>query len=1641
MITRGIRIAKEEDDFIYDDSRIPNMGSSKTSTAALRLLAKCPSCPKTFTQLRSLYGHFGSAHARHAGTKLDHDKILYGCPFCKPEEVEFASLEIVQTHIESCHASCELYSEDQVSSTPTAAMQPAVSVKTPPDSKSLQPLGKCPDCPKVLPLQALFGHFGRVHSGQLNGRVSYLCPFCNQEDVREVALYATFEDADLHVQSHHVGCVLLPLGRGLKNCQKEEETSFETQAIAASSELPTSNAPSIVLRSSQQKRNPPAKTDHIATATSSDKQTSQNLYNCPLCDRVFNKQGLATHFGMAHDGRLDWDIVSTVDENGSLKRKRGSHDTHDEEEGEEEHVDNGPVRKSCRILERVSCRSVKDDETADIVPLAAAECVPLTSSNLNYGPWTPEEHSAFLIGHEKYGNEWKRISEECVQTRTPKQVGSHALAYFTTLGQWVSRKGTGKAVDQNQQVEKDVREGPVRHMLFGKMKSNTRPGDGEGDKPATDKRRQERKNQSAKVTKKPTPARIMYGGLDSVEESSTSSDQCDDGNFDYCTVCEDGGILVCCSNCPPSYHSLCITKSEAPPLKVDDLPQNWVCERCKHDSMILSEDEIPDNSSSADIQSTYSNFVYSDGYEQCCELLAKIHLILSKLIDSDHGYIFADPVDLNIVPNYTKKISCPMDYGTILKKIETGEYRNSLKPLMKRPMEAILLQAIHDVDLVHKNCAEYNPKGSSVFRAGEAQANKWNAYFNKYLLNYLPQTVILSYRDGKLDTEALQHQNQKPQQNDVELQQQKPPRAKKPKRVENITASSGVVLTKDQLDALENVFFSPVADLTASLCITTEKNAPMQCSQWYDRLEDLRQYKVSHWTAVVTISQDDKLYKWNTRQRKRYHLTLFHKPQFRSHRNIAFTGQDDNDQDVAWLTTMPSMTGSFSLSPSCQENTLATRKKSSASPVCVHDATQSVASKMKIASAIHKMHQHELYLPRNAAPPYRHSSSLFWDECLEELRFFRGEHQHTLVPRSLWVEIQRAKFLLYNVGIDSGILGYQIFLLDDELHLCDLSDSPLAGAPSVMSSIQETQINVKNDLEENQNEFTFGVSDLKYGKSSRVSSVHVYLNAASDEVKSSQPSTPERKATEKDCRAPLCKCTACEKSFPSLRKLMVILVETHVMNSHPNCQLTKSKYDTSPRMPKVLSTKSTAASSSSLKKSLFKRHLADFVAWFQQHPLRSHDSISKELYSWCWRQCNATSALLRGTPKVSGVKMNASKGKMLASNGFFRAFSYHDEKFVCKDEYEGSHEWDAAFDAVQDFLVSYGSTQSPEYYHCSPAIRPWIADTHEDLLRFTRGQHCELSIHQIERLILIGFCRDRSDLPNLTWSDVIWLKRFRELKQYQLLFGDCHVSEDFPQLHQWVNEQKRVFREFRMGKNELMKVERLRMLIDAGCDFFTADYFPYICEKDLKAFEQRISSPLDSFRGKESAIESSHLIVDHLDDEDLSAMFDSIKASNGHSLVLADENLDVYQWFIALRSALLASYATDFNVQGPLLFRHFVLSYVKDRNVPETDKKFFNTKESLITWTKYCERFMMFKAVRGHCHIPQNYPDVALLQWLSRQQEELYLHCNTHPIGELPTPLKLLISLGLKGKKRDIQPVMSSRTLKRKFPSKSRLKK
>lgn len=160
MKTRGLATPKLSSDYIYDD---PNSISNPSPTSSmLRPLVKCPSCPKSFSLLRSLYGHFGSSHAKYGGIKLNHDKILFGCPYCEIDEVEFMTLKGVESHVENYHEDCKLLSEVSTSTSNIAATNSETEVSLD-DVKEQSltrrlishPLGKCPRCPKILSLRGV----------------------------------------------------------------------------------------------------------------------------------------------------------------------------------------------------------------------------------------------------------------------------------------------------------------------------------------------------------------------------------------------------------------------------------------------------------------------------------------------------------------------------------------------------------------------------------------------------------------------------------------------------------------------------------------------------------------------------------------------------------------------------------------------------------------------------------------------------------------------------------------------------------------------------------------------------------------------------------------------------------------------------------------------------------------------------------------------------------------------------------------------------------------------------------------------------------------------------------------------------------------------------------------------------------------------------------------------------------------------------------------------------------------------------------------------------------------------------------------------------------------------------------------------
>lgn len=715
-------------------------------------------------------------------------------------------------------------------------------------------------------------------------------------------------------------------------------------------------------------------------------------------------------------------------------------------------------------------------------------------------------------------------------------------------------------------------------------------------------------------------------------------------------------------------------------------------------------------------------------------------------------------------------------------------------------------------------------------------------------------------------------------------------------------AKSGVEDSKDDANKVAS------AGVAAQNTVVSSPGTVYQ-QQWYQRLNELKRYKIAHGTAVVSAMKNDKLYHWRSRQRKRYHLTLSRIPKLRKKKKDihAQVETDGDKKDTEWLLTMPEMKGIFALTASQDED------------MCIEDVPEpftiepkDVKFDEKTVDDINRLHQEMLYCPPpppsalqlTSSPQQHHSSlhsiSLFWDECLEELRFFQGANQHTLVPRNfphnphiaVWVEIQRAKYLLQKVGIFSGMTGSQMFVMD-ELDLCDLNSLHTNDAILERRAIENIPKSVRND-------------------------------SVKKRRKNKEDSKPERKS--------------------------------------------------------------------------WSTHMSDFKEWYdtllEEDKPKAGKLLPKanwRLYSWCWRQCNATSAVLCGTPSISGINMTAKKMRILASAGLFNVYPYNDRNgLVREDDYEGCDAFNSTFQVLENFSNKYGSTHIPDWYEYDRAFRLWVCALENGLTDFVKGEQCILSTQQIERLILIGFCNDRVGLPNLTRGDVIWLKMYIELKRYSELFGGCHVSSDFPRLHKWIAEQKELFRESRSGKKDVMKLARLKMLMDAGVDFFTGECLPDavdpLIQKGFKEdFERLTSSPVETFpvvkKGAGSAgIQPSATLTSPLstgdnywNNNECRAKFELLKARNGHSIVLASDDTDVYWWFVERRGKALLSelelsgMETDEASESNELCSHSILRYITsqrhhDDDVEvEGDCSIFEDSKSMFAWLHYCERLMMFK--------------------------------------------------------------------------------
>ncbi|XP_048054696.1 uncharacterized protein LOC125273390 isoform X3 [Megalobrama amblycephala] len=147
-------------------------------------------------------------------------------------------------------------------------------------------------------------------------------------------------------------------------------------------------------------------------------------------------------------------------------------------------------------------------------------------------------------------------------------------------------------------------------------------------------------------------------------------------NDDVCYVCESGGDLVCCDECPRAFHSHCHL-----PAVDGDSPGEWICTFC----MLKTSHQWRDSSSMTE-QEAFNAPVSQ--YRLHC------HYLLLCVYKEDTQRVFVeDP--RKTVSRYSQFISQPMWLDRIKLKLESDEYQT-------------VGAFVSDFRLIFSNCSTFN---------------------------------------------------------------------------------------------------------------------------------------------------------------------------------------------------------------------------------------------------------------------------------------------------------------------------------------------------------------------------------------------------------------------------------------------------------------------------------------------------------------------------------------------------------------------------------------------------------------------------------------------------------------------------------------------------------------------------------------------------------------------------------------------------------------------------------------------------------------------------------------------------------------------------------------------------------------------
>ncbi|BFZ15770.1 hypothetical protein BsWGS_18809 [Bradybaena similaris] len=198
-----------------------------------------------------------------------------------------------------------------------------------------------------------------------------------------------------------------------------------------------------------------------------------------------------------------------------------------------------------------------------------------------------------------------------------------------------------------------------------------------------------------------------------------------DPNDDYCACCHNGGDVLCCDQCPKVYHLQChIPKLTAVPSA------SFVCTICEGDCPVSNE-EIT-------YSENHKSTGMSDHETKVCER------ILLELFCHPSSIPFQEPVNRELVPDYYRIITQPVDFTQVKDKLQ---HRH---PKHYKSIKSFL----YDLRQVFINCGIYNKMGSDVAKAGQIL----RALFESLVERLIPQYLGFTRENPTPCFTALQQQ-------------------------------------------------------------------------------------------------------------------------------------------------------------------------------------------------------------------------------------------------------------------------------------------------------------------------------------------------------------------------------------------------------------------------------------------------------------------------------------------------------------------------------------------------------------------------------------------------------------------------------------------------------------------------------------------------------------------------------------------------------------------------------------------------------------------------------------------------------------------------------------------------------------------